>query len=91
VARLRGDLCTGVIDHYPHFDGWDSTSVAACSGASLRRLRLQRRARRGGRQPHDETASEALQLQRFTDKLTVLTDSQEARSAKFPGAAPARR
>ncbi|MBK9712590.1 MAG: NAD(P)/FAD-dependent oxidoreductase [Kouleothrix sp.] len=77
-------LCTGVIDHYPHFDGWDEYVgrsmfwCITCDGYGCKGARVVVAGNR------DETASEALQLQRFTDKLTVLTDSQECEiSEKF--------
>jgi thioredoxin reductase (NADPH) len=70
-------LCTGVIDHYPHFDGWQEYVgrsmfwCITCDGYGCKGARVVV-AGNG-----DASASEALQLQRFTDKLTLLTDSYE--------------
>jgi len=70
-------LCTGVLDHYPHFDGWDAYVgrsmfwCITCDGYSCKGERVVVAGNT------NETAAEALQLQRFTDRLTVLTDSQE--------------
>jgi thioredoxin reductase (NADPH) len=70
-------LCTGVIDHYPHFDGWEEYVgrsmfwCITCDGYGCRGARVVVAGNK------DASASEALQLQRFTDKLTVLTDSLE--------------
>jgi thioredoxin reductase (NADPH) len=70
-------LCTGVIDHYPHFERWDEYVgrsmfwCITCDGYGCRGARVVVAGNK------DFSASEALQLQRFTDKLTVLTDSME--------------
>jgi thioredoxin reductase (NADPH) len=70
-------LCTGVVDHYPHFDGWEEYVgrsmfwCITCDGYSCKGACVVVAGNT------DATAAEALQLQRFTDKLTVLTDSQE--------------
>jgi len=70
-------LCTGVVDHYPHFDGWEDYVgrsmfwCITCDGYSCKGERVVVAGNT------DATAAEALQLQRFTDKLVVLTDSQE--------------
>src|SRR5436309_6324410 len=69
-------LCTGVVDHYPHFENWDhyvgrsmfwciTCDGYGCTGARVVVLGNT-----------NATASEAMQLQRFTDKLTVLTNSE---------------
>lgn len=77
-------LCTGVIDHYPHFGGWEeyvgrsmfwciTCDGYGCKGACV--------VVAGNT---DASASEALQLRRFTDRITVLTDSAECEiSPKF--------
>jgi thioredoxin reductase (NADPH) len=70
-------LCTGVIDHYPHFEGWEEYVgrsmfwCITCDGYGCRGARVVVAGNKDG------SASEALQLQRFTEKLTVLTDSFE--------------
>jgi thioredoxin reductase (NADPH) len=70
-------LCTGVIDHYPHFDGWEEYVgrsmfwCITCDGYGCKGLRVVVAGNTNA------TAAEALQLQRFTDKLTVLTNSEE--------------
>ena len=77
-------LCTGVIDHYPHFDGWEEYVgrsmfwCITCDGYGCKGARVVVAGNT------DASASEALQLQRFTDRITVLTDSGECRiSPKF--------
>jgi thioredoxin reductase (NADPH) len=77
-------LCTGVIDHYPHFDGWDAYVgrsmfwCITCDGYGCKGARVVVAGNT------DATAAEALQLQRFTKQLTVLTDSRTcAISRKF--------
>lgn len=75
-------LCTGVIDHYPHFDGWDAYVgrsmfwCITCDGYSCKGECVVVIGNTNA------TASEALQLQRFTDKLTVLTNSQECEMSR---------
>ncbi len=70
-------VCTGVIDHYPHFDGWDEYVgrslfwCITCDGYSCKGARVVVMGN------SDQTAVEALQLQRFTDKLTLLTQSHQ--------------
>jgi thioredoxin reductase (NADPH) len=70
-------LCTGVIDHYPHFGGWEHYVgrsmfwCITCDGYSCKGERVVVAGHT------DASASEALQLQRFTDKLTLLTNSDE--------------
>lgn len=72
-------LCTGVVDHYPHFEGWEeyvgrsmfwciTCDGYACKGERVVVLGTT-----------DAAAAEALQLRRFTDRLTLLTDSHESR------------
>ena len=70
-------LCTGVIDHYPHFDGWEDYVgrsmfwCITCDGYASRGMRIVVLGNT------NEAVSEAMQLSRFTDKLTVLTNTQE--------------
>ncbi len=70
-------VCTGVIDHYPHFDGWEKYVgrsmfwCITCDGYGCRDARVVVVGKTNA------AATEALQLQRFTDKLTVVTDSHE--------------
>lgn len=69
-------LATGVIDHYPHFDGWDEHVgrsmfwCIACDGYACKGERVVVVGHTNA------AAAEALQLQRFTDQLTLLTNSQ---------------
>jgi thioredoxin reductase (NADPH) len=68
-------LCTGVIDHYPKFDGWDEYVgrsmfwCITCDGFGCRGARVLVVGNTNA------AASEALQLTRFTPHLTVITDS----------------
>lgn len=68
-------LCTGVVDHYPVFDGWQEYVgrsmfwCITCDGYGCRGARVVVTGFT------NSAASEALQLQRFTPHLTVLTDS----------------
>lgn len=70
-------ICTGVIDHYPHFEGWQEYVgrslfwCITCDGYGCKGKRIVVCGNTNA------AASEALQLQRFTDKITLLTDSQE--------------
>lgn len=70
-------ICTGVIDHYPHFDGWDDYVgrsmfwCITCDGYGCKDARVVVVGNTNA------AASEALQLQRFTKQLTVLSDSHE--------------
>ena len=70
-------IATGVIDHYPHFEGWDQYVgrsmfwCITCDGYGCKGARVVVAGNT------DASAAEALQLQRFTDKLTLLTDSRE--------------
>jgi thioredoxin reductase (NADPH) len=70
-------LCTGVIDHYPHFDGWEEYVgrsmfwCITCDGYASRGMRIVVLGNT------NEAVSEAMQLSRFTDRLTVLTNTQE--------------
>ena len=68
-------LCTGVVDHYPHFDGWEDYVgrsmfwCITCAGYACRGERVLVVGYTNA------AASEALQLRRFTPHLKVLTDS----------------
>lgn len=70
-------LCTGVIDHYPHFEGWEEYVgrsmfwCITCDGYGCKGARVVVSGN------SNMAASEALQLQRFISRLTVLTDSHE--------------
>jgi thioredoxin reductase (NADPH) len=79
-------LATGVIDHYPHFDGWDAYVgrsmfwCITCDGYACKGERVVVLGHT------NDAAAEALQLQRFTDRLTLLTNSQECDiDAEFQG------
>lgn len=69
-------LCTGVIDHYPHFPNWDQYVgrsmfwCITCDGYGCKGARVVVLGNTNA------SASEALQLQRFTPHLTVLTNSE---------------
>ena len=70
-------LCTGVLDHYPHFDHWEDyvgRSMFYCVTCDGYGCQGQRVVVLGNT---NASASEALQLQRFTQHLTVLTNSNE--------------
>jgi thioredoxin reductase (NADPH) len=80
AGEWRGNaviLCTGVIDHYPHFDGWEEYVgrsmfwCITCDGYGCKDKSVVVTGNTNA------AASEALQLQRFTDRLTVLTNSHE--------------
>lgn len=70
-------LCTGVMDHYPAFEGWQDYVgrsmfwCITCDGYGSRGKRVVVVGNT------NDAASEALQLQRFTDQLTVLTNNLE--------------
>lgn len=70
-------LCTGVVDHYPRFEGWEAYVgrtmfwCIACDGYSCKDGRIVVVGNSNG------AAIEALQLTRFTPHLTVLTDSSD--------------
>lgn len=69
-------LCTGVIDHYPHFDGWDQyvgRSMFWCITCDGYACKGQKVVVAGHT---DETASMAMQLTRLTDDVTLLTNSE---------------
>lgn len=70
-------FATGVIDHYPHFDGWEEYVgrsmfwCITCDGYGCKDACVVVVGNT------DESAAEALQLKRFTDRMTVLTNSAE--------------
>jgi thioredoxin reductase (NADPH) len=70
-------LCTGVVDHYPHFEGWEDYVgrsmfwCIACDGYSCKGSRIVVVGNT------NQTVLEALQLSRFARQLVVLTDSSE--------------
>jgi len=72
-------LCMGVVDHYPHFEGWREYVgrsmfwCLVCDGYDSRGKRIVATGNT------DEAALEALQLCRFTNQLTLLTDSHDYR------------
>ena len=68
--------CTGVVDHYPHFDGWEEyvgRSMFWCLTCDGYTCKGERIVVVGNA---NEAAAEALQLQRFTPHVTVLTNSE---------------
>jgi thioredoxin reductase (NADPH) len=70
-------LCTGVIDHYPHFEGWDAyvgRSMFWCITCDGYACKGQKVVVAGNT---DETASMAMQLTRLTDDVTLLTNSDD--------------
>lgn len=70
-------LCTGVVDHYPHFDGWEEyvgRSMFWCITCDGYACRDERVVVLGNT---NAAVAEALQLQRFTRSLTVLTGSHD--------------
>jgi thioredoxin reductase (NADPH) len=70
-------LCTGVIDHYPHFDGWEAYVgrsmfwCITCDGYGCAGSRVVVIGNTNA------AVSEAMQLSRFTEHVTVLTNSHE--------------
>jgi thioredoxin reductase (NADPH) len=72
-------LCTGVIDHYPRFDGWQEYVgrsmfwCITCDGFGCRDANVVVVGNTNA------AASQALQLTRFTTHITVVTDSGEYR------------
>ena len=72
-------VCTGVVDHYPHFAGWEAyvgRSMFWCIACDGYQCRDQRVVVVGNT---NAAVVEALQLRRFTSHLTVLTDSTACR------------
>lgn len=70
-------LCTGVVDHWPRFEGWEEYVgrsmfwCLTCDGYSSRGMRLVVAGNTS------EAACTALQLQRFTPHVVLLTNSEE--------------
>jgi thioredoxin reductase (NADPH) len=70
-------LCTGVVDRYPHFDGWEEYVgrsmfwCITCDGYGCKAARVVVTGN------SNAAAAEALQLRRFTRDISVLTNSQE--------------
>ncbi|MFN2569767.1 MAG: NAD(P)/FAD-dependent oxidoreductase [Candidatus Dormibacteria bacterium] len=70
-------LCTGVRDHYPHFPNWEDYVgrtmfwCLTCDGYANRGRRVVVVGHT------DAAACEALQLTRFTDRVTVLTNRDD--------------
>ena len=68
-------ICTGVLDHYPHFHGWEEYVghsmfwCITCDGYSSKGKNILVIGHTNG------AAGEAVQLSRFSKKLTVLTNS----------------
>jgi thioredoxin reductase (NADPH) len=68
-------ICTGVLDHYPHFHGWEKyvgTSMfwcITCDGYSSKGKNILVIGHTNG------AAGEAVQLSRFSKRLTLLTNS----------------
>jgi len=68
-------ICTGVLDHYPHFHGWEEyvgTSMfwcITCDGYSSKGKNILVIGHTNG------AAGEAVQLSRFSNRLTLLTNS----------------
>lgn len=72
-------ICTGVLDHFPHFDGWETYVgrsmfwCIVCDGYGCKEARVVVLGN------SDSAALEALQLSRFTDKLTLLTGTNDCK------------
>ena len=70
-------LCTGVLDHYPHFEGWEEYVgrtmfwCITCDGYECKGLRLVAVGNTNA------AAAEALQLGRFAKQVTMLTNSHD--------------
>lgn len=70
-------LCTGVIDHYPHFEGWQDyvgRSMFWCITCDGYACKGEQVVVAGN---NNDSASITLQLQRFTDRLTLLLNSED--------------
>ena len=77
-------ICTGVVDHYPEFDGWERYVgrsmfwCITCDGYSSKGKNILVIGHTDG------AAGEAVQLSRFTERLTLLTNSHHNEiSTKF--------
>lgn len=69
-------ICTGVVDHYPHFEGWEAyvgRSMFWCITCDGYGCKMARVVVTGNT---NQAALEALQLRRFTQRISVLTNSQ---------------
>jgi thioredoxin reductase (NADPH) len=72
-------LATGVLDHYPHFPGWERYVgrsmfwCIACDGYEAKGKRVVIVG------TDDSAAAEAVQMHRLTKQITVLFDSRNAR------------
>jgi thioredoxin reductase (NADPH) len=68
-------ICTGVLDHYPHFHGWEEYVghsmfwCITCDGYSSKGKNILVIGHTNG------AAGEAIQLSRFSNQLTLLTNS----------------
>ena len=68
-------ICTGVLDHYPHFHGWESYVgrsmfwCITCDGYASKGKNILVVGHT------DAAAGEAMQLSRFSNRLTLLTNS----------------
>lgn len=72
-------LCTGVLDHWPEFEGWEEyvgRSMFWCITCDGYTCRDQRMVTVGNT---DMAASTTLQLQRFSREITLLTNSDDNR------------
>ncbi len=70
-------ICAGVIDQYPHFNGWKDfvgRSLFWCLVCDGYESKGKRVVIIGNR---NSAVGEALQLSRFTDKITLLTNSND--------------
>lgn len=70
-------IATGVVDHYPHFDGWDQYVgrsmfwCVTCDGYASRGKRVVVAGNT------DDAAVEALQISRFARSMALLTNSRD--------------
>jgi thioredoxin reductase (NADPH) len=68
-------LCTGVVDHYPHFAGWESYVGVSmfwcitCDGFESRGKQIVVAGHTNG------SAGEAMQMSRLSDDVTLITNS----------------
>jgi len=75
-------ICTGVLDHYPHFHGWENYVghsmfwCITCDGYSSKGKNILVIGHT------DSAAGEAVQLSRFSNRLTVLTNSHSNEISK---------
>lgn len=72
-------ICTGVIDQYPHFEGWEEYVgrsmfwCLVCDGYNAKGKKIVVVGNT------NSAVLETLQLSRFTDRLTLLTNSHECK------------